>query len=104
MLPAYISPFWLDWKLIIVALIIYYLQIWILGGCILTYAQYGRWDETFSGRSIVLMASKIGWKIELCAVKRFLDVLPFIFIILAIIYQVILHGPLLITVEDSYGL
>ncbi|MFA6963504.1 MAG: hypothetical protein WC227_02200 [Patescibacteria group bacterium] len=93
---AYTSPFWLDWRLIIVGLLLYYLQIWIFGGCILTYAQHGRWDETFSGQSIVWLASKFGMKFRMKAVKKFLSVLPPIFIAIAIVYQILFHGSVLV--------
>lgn len=68
---AYTSPFWLDWRLIIVGLGLYYLQIWIFGGCILTYAQFGKWDETFTGRGIMWFASKVGFRFKNESIKRF---------------------------------
>lgn len=96
MIPSYTSPFWLDWRLIIAGLILYYLQIWIFGGCVLTYAQYGEWNETFSGRSIVWLASRVGLKWGMESVKKFLNVLPAIYIVIAIIYQVIFNMPILV--------
>jgi hypothetical protein len=99
MIPAYTSPFWLDWRLIIAGLILYYLQIWIFGGCILTYAQYGKWNETFSGRLMIWIASKFGLNPKPSSIKRFLNVLPFILIIIALIYQVLLKGPVLVSLN-----
>lgn len=96
MIPAYTSPFWLDWRLIIAGVILYYIQIWIFGGCILTYAQYGKWNETFSGRSIIWLGSKLGLKWEMESVKKFLDILPPIYILISIIYQVVFHLPILV--------
>jgi hypothetical protein len=98
MIPAYAAPFWLDWKLIIAGIILYYLQILIFGGCILTYAQYGKWNETFSGRSIIWLGSKFGFRLRMYSIKRFLDILPFAYILIALIYQLILHGPILVKI------
>lgn len=98
MLLAYTSPVWLDWKLIILFLALYYLQIWIFGGCILTFAQYGTYRETFTGSIIAGIASKFGVKANKEKIKKFLDILPLIFIIIALIYQVIFKMPILIKV------
>lgn len=94
---AYTSPFWLDYKLMIAGIILYYIQIWIFGGCILTFAQFGKWDETFTGRGIIFLGDKVGMKFKKESVKRFMDILPAIFLIIAIIYQVILKLPVLIS-------
>lgn len=98
MILAYTSPFWLDWKLIIAALAIYYLQLWVFGGCLLTFAQYGKWDETFSGRLIVWLGEKVGLKLGLKSVKRFLDFLPLFYIVISFIYQVLFRGPILLKI------
>lgn len=96
MIPAYTSPFWLDWRLIIAGLVLYYLQLWIFGGCILTYAQYGKWNETFSGRAIIWFGLKLGLRFKMESVKHFLDILPFAYIIIAIAYQISLKGSVLV--------
>ena len=87
---AYTSPFWLDWRLIIFGLAVYYIQILIFGGCILTYAQFGKWDETFTGRGILWLGSKVGLHFKKESLKRFLNILPLIYLAIAIIYQVVL--------------
>lgn len=84
---AYISPFWLEWRLILVFVILYYLQLKIFGGCILTYAQYGRWDETFSGRGIIWFLSKFGLSLGAKKIKFFLQILPIIILLAALLYQ-----------------
>jgi hypothetical protein len=46
-LGAYSSPFWLDWRFILIGILLYYAQNMILGGCILTRAQFGSNREGF---------------------------------------------------------
>lgn len=99
MVLAYTSPFWLDWKLIALGIIIYYLQIWILGGCVLTYAQYGRWDETFSGNLIIKFLDKFKLKIQKEKIKKLLGALPLIYLAVALIYQVLLKAGVLVKID-----
>ncbi|MFZ2513224.1 MAG: hypothetical protein WAW63_02080 [Candidatus Saccharimonadales bacterium] len=40
-IAAYSSPFWLDWRLILLGIIIYYTQLVIFGWCVLSTAQFG---------------------------------------------------------------
>jgi len=98
MVFAYSSPFWLDYRLIMVGLLLYYLQILVFGGCILTFAQFGRWDETFTGRGIIFLGDKIGLKFTKGSVKRFLNILPALFIVIALLYQVILKIDVLVKI------
>jgi len=99
MILAYSSPFWLDWRFILLALFLYYLQIWIFGGCVLTYAQYGRFDETFTGNIIIKIASLIGMKLNKESIKKFLDILPILYIIIALLYQVVLGKTVLVSIH-----
>ncbi|MEI8143622.1 MAG: hypothetical protein WCG48_03350 [Candidatus Berkelbacteria bacterium] len=98
-IPAYTSSFWLDWRLVIAGVFLYYLQIWILGGCVLTYAQFGRWNESFSARAIMWLGSKLGLKLKAESVRRFLDLLPFILIFIALVYQIIFNGLILLSLK-----
>ncbi len=40
-LGAYSSPFWLNWKLVVLGVVIYYLQLIIFGWCVLSLKQFG---------------------------------------------------------------
>lgn len=40
-LAAVSSPFWIDWQIVVVGFGVYILQIIILKGCALTFAQFG---------------------------------------------------------------
>jgi hypothetical protein len=44
-LAAYSTPLWLNWELILLVAIILQLQYIFLGGCYLTFAQYGKTDK-----------------------------------------------------------
>jgi hypothetical protein len=46
-LAIYAMPFWLDWKLIIVYGLLNYLQVQILGGCIISKLQFKDKHEGF---------------------------------------------------------
>lgn len=91
MLLAYTSPLWLDWKLMIVGVILYYIQLLIFGGCLLTKAQFGRFDATFTGYYLNMLLATFGIKAKDRKIKLFLDTLAPIFIIIAIISQVIFN-------------
>ena len=46
-LGIYTTPFWLDWRLIIVYMILNLLQIKIFGGCLISQAQFKDKNEGF---------------------------------------------------------
>lgn len=83
---AYSSPFWLDWRLVTTGIILYYVQITIFGGCLLSLAQ-------FKGEKISFHEwyfTKWGIAVNRAKLKFFLDrVLPFVFLALALIAQLI---------------
>lgn len=41
-IPAYLSPFLINWKLIILGVLILQIQYWIIGGCFLTHLEMGK--------------------------------------------------------------
>ena len=43
----YSSPFYLDWRLVILTVVAYHIQIHFWGGCVLTYGQFGKGNEGF---------------------------------------------------------
>lgn len=48
LIPAYLSPIFFDWKLIVIGVAILQIQYWIVGGCILTHLEMGKdKNETF---------------------------------------------------------
>ena len=46
---AFFSFLWLDYKLIIVGILLYWLQIFIFGACVLSIAQFKTRESTFLG-------------------------------------------------------
>jgi len=48
LIPAYLSPFFIDWKLIVIGVAILQIQYWVIDGCILTHLEMGKdKNETF---------------------------------------------------------
>lgn len=85
---AYSSPFWLDWRLVAVGVTLYYIQIAVFNGCILSLAQFK--GERISFHEWYL--TKWGIPINRTKLKFFLDnILPFIFLSLALIVQLALR-------------
>ena len=92
------SPFFLDWKIILGFIGIYYLQLFIFSGCILSVKQFGVKDreKTF----FIFLFNKIGIKLsykkimlfKINGVKIFLSdiILPLILLFVALIWQVVL--------------
>jgi len=92
MLLAYTSPLWLDWRLIIVALILYWLQIIVLGGCVLTKAQFGTYEDAFTLHYASKIATRLGGRINRQKFKFVLDyIIPPAYILISIIIQLVFH-------------
>lgn len=48
LIPAYLSPLFVGWKLIIIGVVILQIQYWLVNGCILTHIEMGKdKNETF---------------------------------------------------------
>lgn len=43
----YTSPLYLDWRLVILTVAVYYLQLYVAKGCLLTRGQFGKENEGF---------------------------------------------------------
>ena len=82
----YISPFIISWKLILVFIFLYYLQLIIFGDCILTRKQFktNKRSETFYHYYLY----KLGFKIDKYKVRWTVDyIIPWIILIVAISLQ-----------------
>lgn len=80
------SPFWLSWKLIIVGVAIYYLQLLILGNCVLTRWQFQSREIEISFYAHVL--EKFGLRFNHRTVSAITDyVIPWIVLLIALIWQ-----------------
>ncbi len=92
----WISPVFFSWKIIILGIIVYYLQLIILGDCMLTKKQFRT-----KKRSITFYwyyGRKIFPKLDMIKVKFYADwIFPYIILALAIIIQVVLeYKPLIL--------
>ena len=79
---VWLSPILFSWKIILLLIFIYYLQLFVFGDCILTKKQFGneKREETFYSYYLC----KIGFKINKKKLVIFLDyVLPWILFIIA---------------------
>lgn len=48
LIPAYLSPIFFDWELIVIGVVLLQIQYWVVGGCILTHLEMGKnKNETF---------------------------------------------------------
>jgi hypothetical protein len=84
---AYFSPVWLDWRLILIAILLYYAQNIILGGCILTRAQFGSNEEGFYYHYL----KKLGIRLDQRQTNLLVDyIIPAIIFSTAIFYQEVL--------------
>ncbi|QQS69330.1 hypothetical protein IPP75_05470 [Candidatus Saccharibacteria bacterium] len=80
---AYTSPFWLDWRLITVGVLVYYAQLIIFGWCVLSTAQFGE-KKTFHEWYL----SKLGVHPNPKTLKFFLDfIIPPVLVFVAINIQ-----------------
>lgn len=80
------SPLWLAWQGILVGVILYYIQLIMVGSCLLSLAQFGRSDKDIS--FWVYMLEVLGFRIHRVFVNRFVDfVLPWLILIIAFIIK-----------------
>jgi hypothetical protein len=89
-LCAYFSPVWLDWRLILIGILLYSAQNIILGGCILTRAQFGSNEEGFYYHYL----KKLGIRLNKRQTNLLVDyIIPVIIFSTAIVYQEVLGKP-----------
>ncbi len=92
---AYLSPFLFNWKLILLGIIILFIQYNLIGGCILNKIQF---DKTKDITFLYPYLKMLGLNINPYKFKIFIRYyLPFILLLIAIIWQVLLNkAPLII--------
>lgn len=80
------SPFWVRWEIVLVGILLYYLQLLIFGGCILTRAEFGESDHN---SFYWYYLTRIGFTFSKKKVDIFVDYfLPAILLITALIVQI----------------
>jgi len=84
-LLAYSSPFWLDWRLIVLGVVLNWLQIAIFGGCVLSILQFKE-NRSFH----VWYLTQLGFRVNPVKLDRFLRrYMPFIVVATAVLVQVV---------------
>ena len=86
---VYISPFILDWKIILILIAIYYLQLIVFGNCVLTIKQFKERTRDTSFYSHVL--NKLGFYPNKKTVRIIVDYyIPWIILLIAFVWQIAL--------------
>ena len=94
-LLAYSAPFWLDWRLVALGVIVNYIQILIIGGCVLSHVQFEDKGQTFHEWYLKKSGVKVNRKI-LNRVLRY--IVPFVLLGLAVLIQVVFDIKVLVTI------
>jgi len=82
----FLSPFILSWKIVLVFIILYYIQLFIFGNCLLTIAQFKEHSRSTTFYSFIL--EKLGFFPNKKVVRIIVDYfLPWIILMVAIIWQ-----------------
>lgn len=93
-LLAYSAPFWLDWRLVLVGVILNYIQILIFDGCVLSHAQFEDKKQTFHEWYL----RKIGLRPNRTALNFTLRyIVPFLLLGLAVFFQVTFNQQVLVS-------
>ena len=83
-----ISPSLVTWKLVLLGALLYLLQLYLFGGCVLTRAQFGTYDDTFYAH----IFNALHIPVNPIKLKFFVDfILPVIIVMVAVFLQVILN-------------
>lgn len=86
---SYISPFVLGWKIVAIFVAFYYLQLAVLGNCVLTMVQFREKYRTTSFYSYIL--ERLGFRPDKRKVLVVVDyVVPWVILLIALLYQVAL--------------
>lgn len=87
-IAAYTSPFWLDFRYIMAAVVLYWLQLAVFQHCVLSTAQFGDKETTFHEWYL----AKIGIRPAHRTFKYILNVwVPIVLLALALVLQIALH-------------
>ncbi len=83
-LAIWSSPFWLSWKLIVLGIGLYYLQLLLMGDCVLTKWQFSTTEREITFYSHVL--EKMSFNFDRQRVRFVADyIMPWIILVIALI-------------------
>ena len=88
-LAAWSSPFWINWKFILFFIFLYYIQIFVIGDCILTRRQFNSKKREMTFYYFYL--TKMGFKVDKKKIKFLADfVFPWIIFFIAVLWQIVI--------------
>jgi hypothetical protein len=91
-LIAITSPFWIDWRIVLVGAVLYELQLFIFKGCVLSFWQFGSKDGKPKERFIIFYLKHIFPRLKTSRLNLMLDlIIPIAVPIFAILMQVLLN-------------
>lgn len=83
-----VSPLWLDWRLIGLGVILYWLQLIIFKTCIISIAQYGDHQASFWAINVNRLMKVFNKQIEISKIRFFVAwILPILIFLFAILIQ-----------------
>lgn len=85
---AYSSFVWLDWRLVVLGVGLYYIQLLVFGWCVLSLAQFDREKISFHEWYMTKLGIKVNRKRLNFALTW---IIPFVIVALAVITQIVLH-------------
>lgn len=90
MIAAWLSPFWLDWKLIFICLALYFIQMIIFKGCVLTNWQVsGKIGKENDLTMYSFWLERMGYKVNRLRLRFYSRwIMPFIILIITILWQI----------------
>lgn len=88
-ISAYSLPFWVNWKLILVMVVIYRLQLFVFGGCVLTILEQKNKSAGEANSFHRYYLTKAGINVSHKRMMFIVDyVVPVLLLIIALVWQV----------------
>lgn len=100
LLVSWLSPFWLDWKIIFICIGLYELQMFLFKGCILINLQFNKNIRKETDMTMyAYWLEKLGFKPNRKKLK-FLSsyIMPLIILLLTLVWQILLDMPVWIKI------
>lgn len=86
LIPAYLSPLFIEWRLIVLGVVILQIQYWLIDGCVLTHLEMGKEkNETFIWYYLRKIYPNLNAKYTKFVIRF---VVPIVLIVIGIILQV----------------
>lgn len=94
-LLAYVSPFLIEWKIVLGFIFLYYIQLFVFGNCILTLAQFK--EDTRDTTFYSYLFAKLGFNPKKTTLRIIVDYcIPWVILLFAIFWQIYLNHTVMI--------